>query len=136
VEIEEPEREIAEKQGDVIYLDYLEFYDSVYNETKQQYLQGRTGMLRGQLAHGTSPTILTLIRNKRGCCPADAIPLPVAVIARDGCTPDIKNMSWVQVTGQIQYVKRKGLDKTIPVLKVGSRQDIVSTDSEDPYFLE
>ena len=92
-------------------------------------------MLKGQLARGNSPAILTLYRFKRGCCPADAIPLAVAIISPDGASA-IENMAWAEVTGQIEYVKRKGLDKTIPVLKVRSRKDIIPSSSEVPYFLE
>lgn len=135
VEIEELEREITEKQGDVVNLEFMEFYNSVYNEAKREYLQGRTGMLKGQLARGNSPTVLTLIRFKKGCCAADAIPLPVAVMSPEGPV-GIDNMAWVEVTGQIQYVKRKGQDQTIPVLKLRSRKDIIPTTSENPFFLE
>jgi uncharacterized membrane protein YcgQ (UPF0703/DUF1980 family) len=49
---------------------------------------------------------------------------------------DIKNMSWVEVTGQIQYRKGKDRDQYFPVLKLRSRQDIVPATPEDPYFLE
>jgi len=49
---------------------------------------------------------------------------------------DLKPMSWVEVTGQIQYGKRKGLDQYIPVLKVRSIQDIAPTTREYPFYLE
>jgi hypothetical protein len=135
VEIEEPEKAIAEKHGDVIHLDFMEFYDSVHSEAKREYLQGRTGVLKGQLTSGSSPTVLTLVRFKRTCCPSDAIPLPVAVISPESAL-HVKNMAWVEVTGQIQYGKRKGRDQYIPILKPRSSKNIILTGSEDPYYLD
>ncbi len=135
VQIEELEREVTEKHGDVVYLDFMEFYNSAYNTVDREFLKGRTGVLKGQLAHGNSPNVLSLVRFKRGCCPADAIPLFVAVVSPERIS-EIKNMAWVEVTGQIQYVRRKGRDQEIPVLKLGSLKDIVLTSSEVPYFLD
>jgi len=135
VEIEVTDRSVMDKQGDVIYLDFLELHDSAYNPAKREYLEGRTGMLKGQLAVNNTGIPPTLVRFKRTCCPADAIPLHVAFLPPESIA-DLKPMSWVQVTGQIQYGKRKGLNQSIPVLKVRSRQDIAPTTSEYPYFLE
>jgi len=132
VEVEVPERPVMAKQGDVIYLDFLELYGSAYNPAKREFLEGRTGVLKGQLVPGKPPT---LVRFKMGCCAADAIPFHIAFVP-PARVADLKPMSWVEVTGQIQYGKRKGLDQYIPVLKARSLQDIVPTTREDPYYLE
>jgi hypothetical protein len=135
LEIERLDRDITEKKGDVIHLDFVEFYDSVYNEAKREFLQGRTGVLKGQFVSGNSATFFNVVRFVRPCCPADAIPLRVPVVSPESIA-DIKNMSWVEVIGQIQYRKGKDRDQYFPVLKLRSRHDIVPTTPEDPYFLE
>jgi hypothetical protein len=135
VEIEVADRPLIDKQGDVIYLDFLELYNSAYNPAKREYLEGRTGTLKGQLVMENTGRHTSLVRFKSTCCPADAIPLYVAFVSPESIA-DLKPMSWVQVTGQIQYGKRKGLNQSIPVLKVRSRQDITPTTSEYPYYLE
>jgi hypothetical protein len=135
VEVEESDLPISPKEGALIHLDFKEFYDSPYDQAKREYFQGRTGVLKGQLARGNNPTIFSLIRYVRTCCPGDAIPIYVAVVSPNGAG-ELKNMDWVEVTGQIQYAKRKGNNQAIPVLKVRSRQEIVPTTSEHPYYLE
>jgi len=135
VEIEEPEHPTSAKLGDLIYLDFKEFYDSPHNQPKREYFEGRTGVLKGQLARGNSPSVFSLVRFIQTCCPGDAIPIRVAVISPEGI-PDVKNMAWLEVTGQIQYAKRQGRNETVPVLKVRSLKDVVLTTSENPYFLE
>jgi uncharacterized membrane protein YcgQ (UPF0703/DUF1980 family) len=58
----------------------------------------------------------------------------VAIVSPESVA-DIKPMSWVKVTGQIQFRKRKDRDEYIPVLKLRSRQDVVPTErDEDPYL--
>jgi hypothetical protein len=135
VEIEVPNRPVLDKLGDVIHLDFLELYNSAYNPGKREYLEGRTGILKGQLASSTTGKPPTLVRFRAPCCTADAIAFHIAFVPPESIA-GLKPMSWVQVTGQIQYGKRKGLNQPIPVLKVRSPQDIMLTTAEYPYFLE
>jgi uncharacterized membrane protein YcgQ (UPF0703/DUF1980 family) len=135
VEIEGIDPDMKLKQGAVLHLDFMELYNSVYNEGKREFLQGRTGVLKGQFVPSSSPTFFNVVRFIKRCCPGDAIPVRVPVVCLEG-TREIENMSWVEVTGQIQYRKGKGRDEYFPVLKVRSGQDIVRTTAEVPYFLE
>jgi uncharacterized membrane protein YcgQ (UPF0703/DUF1980 family) len=134
MEVEESSRAVADKSGDVIYLSFKELEGWANNEDQRQAFEGRTGRLKGQFVLGKSATTFGLVRFKMTCCAADAIPLNVAIISPESVA-DIKAMSWVQVTGQIQFRKRKDRQEYVPVLKLRSRNDVVPTDrEEDPYL--
>ncbi len=121
-------------RGDVIELNFKELESWATNDNQREAFEGRTGRLKGQFVLGKTPNTFGLVRFKMTCCAADAIPLNVAIISPVSVA-DIKAMSWVQVTGQIQFRKRKDREEYVPVLKLRSRQDIEPTDRvEDPYL--
>jgi uncharacterized membrane protein YcgQ (UPF0703/DUF1980 family) len=134
MEVEESNRSVADKSGDVIHLNFKELESWANNELQREAFEGRTGTLKGQFVLGKTPNTFGLVRFKMTCCAADAIPLNVAIIAPESVA-DIKAMSWVEVTGQIQFRKRKNREEYLPVLKLRSRQDIAPTSrEEDPYL--
>src|SRR5438552_3208076 len=132
-EIEESDRTVADKGR--VSLSFKELDSSAYSEAKRDYFEGKTGTLTGQFAPGKSPTTFGLVRLKITCCSADAIPLNVVILSPESVT-EVKPMSWVQVTGQIQYRKRKDREEYVPVLKLRSRQDIVPTAPDDDPYLQ
>jgi hypothetical protein len=132
MEVEESNRTIADK-GEVS-LNFRDLESWANNEEQREYFEGKTGTLKGQFVLGKTPNTFGLVRFKMTCCAADAIPLNVAIISPESVA-NIKPMSWVQVTGQIQFRKRKDRDEYLPVLKLRSRQDIQPTErDEDPYL--
>jgi uncharacterized membrane protein YcgQ (UPF0703/DUF1980 family) len=135
MEVEESSGAVADKSGEkTIYLNFKELESWANNESQREAFEGRTGVLKGQFVLGKTPNTFGLVRFKMTCCAADAIPLNVAIISPVSVA-DFKPMSWVQVTGQIQFRKRKDREEYLPVLKLRSRDDIKSTDrDEDPYL--
>jgi hypothetical protein len=134
MEVEDSSRAVTDKSGDVIYLSFKELEGWANNEDQRQAFEGRIGTLKGQFTLGKSPNTFGLVRFKMTCCAPDAIPLHVVIISPESVA-DFKAMSWVQVTGQIQFRKRKDREEYVPVLKLRSRNDIVPTDrEEDPYL--
>jgi uncharacterized membrane protein YcgQ (UPF0703/DUF1980 family) len=120
-------------RGDMIELNFKELESWATNDNQREAFEGRTGRLKGQFVP-KSANSFGLVRFKMTCCAADAIPLNVVILSPDG-VGDFKAMSWVQVTGQIQFRKRKDREEYVPVLKLRSRQDIEPTDRvEDPYL--
>jgi hypothetical protein len=134
MEVEDSGQAVSDKSGEVIYLNFKELESWANNDAQREAFEGRTGRLTGQFVLGKTPTTFGLVRFKMTCCAADAIPLNVAIISPESVA-NIKAMSWVQVTGQIQFRKRKDRDEYLPVLKLRSRQDIQPTErDEDPYL--
>jgi hypothetical protein len=130
MEVEESSRAIGDKSGDVIHLRFKELESWANNESQRETFEGRIGVLKGQFVLGKTPNTFGLVRFKMTCCAADAIPLNVAIISPESVA-NFKPMSWVQVTGQIQFRKRKDRDEYLPVLKLRSRSDIVTTDRDE-----
>jgi uncharacterized membrane protein YcgQ (UPF0703/DUF1980 family) len=74
------------------------------------------------------------VRSKITCCAADVIQLHVAILSPEN-VGNIKSGAWVEVTGQIEYRKRKDRDEYLPVLKLRSASDVVlTTPDDDPYL--
>jgi uncharacterized repeat protein (TIGR03943 family) len=69
-----------------------------------------------------------LVRFKLTCCVADAIPLPLPIVAREDIRA-IKPNSWVRVTGRVEF--RKRLDTTVPIIVVANSR-AVEPWHEDP----
>jgi hypothetical protein len=135
VEVEESERLVADQGGDLIHLDFRELERWAFDEEKREWSEGRIGELKGQFAPGKSSQAFGLVRYKMLSCPCDAIRLNVAVISPEG-VPNLKSGSWVQVTGQIQYRKRKDRDEFLPVLMLRSHKDVVPIPPDNDPFLQ
>jgi uncharacterized membrane protein YcgQ (UPF0703/DUF1980 family) len=62
----------------------------------------------------------TLQRYKMTCCAADATPLNAVIMLSKNSTETIKasqyRNKWVQVTGQIQFLNRRGTNQYVPAL--------------------
>jgi len=96
-------------------------------------LEGKIGVLRGQYVPGNTDNTARLARFKITCCAADAIPLNATIVSPDRLTGYFKPGDWVEVTGQIQFRKRKDRDEYLPVLQIESRHDIKPIPAEKPY---
>jgi hypothetical protein len=133
LDVEESDRTIVRKAGEVLKLGFKEMEQWALNEEQREYFEGRKGRIKGQYVRKTDRTF-TLVRFKMPCCPADATPVRVAVISPESIT-HIKPMQWVEVTGQIQFHKRRDRDDYVPVLQLQSRDDIQPTELDyNPYI--
>ena len=131
MDVEESTHDVADQGGKPIFLNFKDLENWAYSDQKYE---GRTGVLKGQFAPGKNSQMFGLVRSKITCCAADVIQLHVAIISPES-VPSYKSGSWVQVTGQIQYRKRKDRDEYIPVLKLRSAGDVVpTTPDDDPYL--
>jgi len=81
-----------------------------------------------------NPKEFTLFRVKINCCAADAIPVGVRIIAPENVTR-FKAKEWVEVQGQIQFLKLVGRDKFIPVLMLKSADQVKPTAALPDYAL-
>ena len=134
MDVEESNRDVSDKEGKPLSLNFKDLENWAYSEDKRDWSEGRTGVLKGQFAPGKSSQVFGLVRSKITCCAADVIQLHVAIISPES-VGNIKPGSWVEVTGQIQYRKRKDRDEYVPVLKLRSASDVVpSTADDDPYL--
>jgi hypothetical protein len=130
MEVEESSRAITDKSGEaIIYLNFKELESWASDDLMRENFEGRIGRLKGQFVP-KSQTSFGLVRFKMTCCAADAIPLNVVILSPEGFQ-DFKAMSWVQVTGQIQFRKRKDRNEYVPVLKLRTREDVTETGREE-----
>jgi hypothetical protein len=135
---EEKPREVEFTRAlDIINLEFKELERGSYSPQTRQYYEGRTVRLKGQYAPGTDKRSCSLFRLKIQCCAADAIPLNV-VIRLDPQAPgdlsQFKQQDWVEVTGRVEYLKKKGQEEYVAVLTVPSPQDIKITPPDSPYI--
>lgn len=133
MDVEESSRDVSDKAGRPLNLNFKDLENWAYSEDKREWSEGRTGVLKGQFAPGKNSQMFGLVRSKITCCAADVIQLHVAIISPESV--NYKSGTWVEVTGQIQFRKRKDRDEYIPVLKLGSAGDVVpTTPDDDPYL--
>jgi uncharacterized repeat protein (TIGR03943 family) len=134
VDVEESGRAVEWKPGDAIKLEFKELERWAYNEAQREYYEGRKGTLKGQFASGKSDKTFGLVRFKITCCAADAIPLNVVIISPESVT-QVKPLQWVQVTGKIEFRKKRDKDEYVPVLQLQSRDDVQLTEPDyNPYL--
>jgi len=62
-----------------------------------------------------------LVRFKLTCCVADAIPLDLPIVCRESIR-NIKDNSWVRVTGRVEF--RKRLDTIVPIIVVPESKNV------------
>jgi hypothetical protein len=130
LDVEESDHTVQDKGGRVIALDFKEMERWAYNEAQRDFFEGQKGRIKGQFAPGKSERTFGLVRQKITCCAADVIPLNVAIVCKEDVR-DVTQGKWVEVTGQIQFRKRRDRDEYMPVLEVQSRNDI-RTEGVDP----
>jgi uncharacterized membrane protein YcgQ (UPF0703/DUF1980 family) len=134
VDVEDSGRTVESKAGDVMKLEFKELERWAYNEVQRDFYEGRKGRLKGQFAPGKNDKTFGLVRFKITCCAADAIPLNVVIISPDSVT-HVKNLQWVDVTGKIEFRKKRDKDEYVPVLQLQSRDDVQPTEPDyNPYI--
>ncbi len=99
----------------------------------RDYWKKRVVEVRGQFSpYPGSEQVFMLIRQKIGCCAADAVQLNVPIFARERIVA-FKHTDWVKVTGTIDFRERNGSYFT--VLLVSSASDVVACPPDpNPYI--
>jgi hypothetical protein len=133
LDVEDSDHPIVAKEGEILNLGVREMEKWAYNQSQREAFEGRKGRIKGQFVPNPNGSF-TLVRFKRFCCPADVIQLRVVIVCPETVT-HIQKMKWVEVTGEIQFRKRRDRDEYVPVLQLQSRNDVQPTDQdEDPYI--
>jgi hypothetical protein len=133
LDVEELDHAVVGKQGEIINLGFREMEKWAFNQYQREFFEGRKGRIIGQFIP-LNDRSFTLVRFVRKCCAADVIPLGAAIICPEPVT-HIEKMKWVEITGEIQFRKRRGREEYVPVLKLQSRNDVQPADEpSDPYI--
>jgi hypothetical protein len=122
---------------DILNLEFKELERGSYSPQARQFYEGRTVRLKGQFSPGPDKRTFSLVRLKIQCCAADAIPLNVVIRLEPQAHGDLsqfKPQDWVEVTGRVEYLKRKDRDDYVAVLNVPSVRDIATTQPDTPYI--
>lgn len=122
--------DIANK-GMALDLRFSDLNDAAYDEAKRESLEGKSAQLEGMFRR-ISDREFTLFRMKMTCCAADTVPLKVRILT-DFALSKVDDMDWVQVKGQIRFIKPPGSSQYITVLKVTDPGDVKKTDKKNVY---
>ncbi len=109
--------------GQPIGIRFNEINDASYDPGKREYLQGKVAILEGRFKRVADKEFM-LFRMKMTCCAADAVPLKVRIIVPQALSGYADGKDWVQVKGQIQFLKVPGQESFVPVLMVADITDI------------
>jgi hypothetical protein len=120
---------------------FLQLEEAALTREKREFYAGKTVRLTGQYAD-YDPWRFTLIRLKRSCCAADAVPVKALIMvdpsSKEGLDTDKLRDKWVEVTGRIAFVKDPRGDRYVTALIVypsteSQIQDLVRIIPPDPY---
>jgi hypothetical protein len=128
------------RTADIIDLPFLELNDAALSPERRAFYAGKIGRLKGQflMAKG-SDRMFSLARIRIRCCAADTTTLNV-IILLDNSVPSgtlsaFQQQEWVEVTGEIQFRKRKDRDEYATVMLVSHASDIKPTDPDPDLYL-
>jgi uncharacterized repeat protein (TIGR03943 family) len=119
--LEATTKDVADRGS--IALGFKELTNAAFFPQERAELEGKTGSLSGMFSRRRSDKEFTLYRVKINCCAADAIPVGVVIVSDENIT-QVTDGQWVEVSGQIQFLKEVGKDKYTPVLKLKSRDQV------------
>lgn len=109
-----PVKDVAAKAGGRKF-SFDELNAFANNAEKRESEEGKTATVKGQIRK-LGDREATLYRLKMTCCAADTIPLKARIIT-DNSLGGITDHSWVEVTGQLQFVPVPGSSEYMPLLK-------------------
>lgn len=114
-------------------MSFNDLNDAAYDDDKRNSLQGQITTLSGRFKR-LDDKEFTLFRLKMTCCAADTVPLKVRIISTTSLS-GFSDFEWVQVKGQIQFLKVVGDKQTqyIPVIVVENPKDIERIKSKNEY---
>jgi len=118
-------------RGMALDLRFSDLNDAAFDAAKRESLEGKSAQLEG-LFKRIGDNQFTLFRLKMTCCAADTVPLKVRIVS-DFTLSKFNDMDWVQVKGQIQFVKPPGSSQYITVVKVDKEADLKKTPKQNVY---
>jgi hypothetical protein len=135
---EKPDEVELTRAMDVLALGFKELDRGSYSPDARNFYDGRTVRLKGQFAAGQDKRSFSLVRLKIQCCAADAIPLNVVIRLDPQAQGDLQSFganTWVEVTGRVEYLKKKDKDEYVAVLNVAQPADVIPTQPDNnPYI--
>lgn len=101
---------------------FADLNDAALDEGKRHYMEGQTAVLEGRFKR-LADKEFTLFRMKMTCCRSDQVPLKVRIVVPQALN-NYNDFDWVQVKGQIQFLKVPGQDRYIPAIMVADITDV------------
>ncbi len=117
--------------GPVTEMRFNDLNGAAYDPEKRESLQGQVVTLKGRFQR-VDEKQFTLYKLKMTCCAADTVPLKVQIVTKQSLS-GFKDHDWVEVKGQIDFVKSKGSSQYIPVVKVADLSDIHPIAEQSDY---
>jgi hypothetical protein len=128
---------VVDNNEDEGELNFLELEGAVYAPDRRAQYQGKTYTIKGQFRPSGKDRVFSLVRFKKNCCAADAVPLG-AFIMIDPDSPERLNQAalagqWVAVKGQVQFrtQARNGKEEPVAVIYVRPDKEHPLLDKED-----
>jgi hypothetical protein len=112
---------VMKKQG-VTVMRFSEMAVAAIRPTSRKHYEGTSIQLKGMYSP-IGEREFRLVRLKKTCCDADAIPLQARIISP---TPlqSFQRGEWVTVTGELQFHKVKGQNEWVPVVMLDSEDQV------------
>ncbi len=108
-------------KGEDFSVSFVQLEQAALSEDSRSILEGKTVRLVGKYVAQDSKHF-TLVRYTMNCCAADAIPLKALTVLDDSKSPkDVLdsnrlNNKWVEVTGQVQFLKMRDGSSFVPAI--------------------
>jgi hypothetical protein len=115
-----PNKDVKSK-GQDFGVNFVQLEQAALSEDTRNFYEGKTIRLVGKYVAQDSRHF-TLVRYTMNCCAADAIPLKALTILDDSKSPkDVLdgnrlNNKWVEVTGQVQFLKMRDGNSFVPAI--------------------
>ena len=128
------------RTADIIDLGFLELNDAALSTERREFYAGKIGRLRGQFIPSQDiPRGFNLARIRIRCCAADTTTLAILIFV-DPNVPastfeNINPRDWVQVTGEIQFRKRKDRDEYATIMVVSKPDGVKKCDPDPEIYL-
>ncbi len=113
-----PEKEVASK-GAGFGVDFTQLETAALQPQLRDYYEGKIVRLTGKYV-GNDNRQFTLVRYKINCFAADAVPLNAVIMIDPNSNAKLPlsklRNQWVQVTGKVQFLKRRDNEAYVPAL--------------------
>jgi hypothetical protein len=121
----------VESKGSAVGLRFSDLNDAAFDDAKREGYEGQTAVLEGMFRR-LGDKEFSLFRMKMTCCAADTVPLKVRIITPTALS-GYNDMDWVEVKGQIRFIKAQNSNQYLPVIKVADVSDVKKTGKKNVY---
>lgn len=124
---------VAHRNGTVTT--FRELNAAANDPERRESLQGQTAILEGYIRriNASDSPQFTLFRLKMACCAADATPLKVRIVLKQGTLGRFEDFDWVEMQGRIKFVQAPNSERYIPVIVVVDVGEIRKTEPKNIY---